>query len=122
MGCFFVHPRHRRRGAGRALLRHAERIARREGFTLLQLDVRETQHAAICLYESEGFVRWGRMPVYAMTADGCYHSGFFYSKALDLAVRWKAGSAAVTNKLCWFVAGIVVTLGALGVRSVVRKK
>ena len=121
LGCFFVHPRHRRRGAGRALLRHAEMIARREGFTLLQLDVRETQHAAIRLYESEGFVRWGRMPVYAMTADDCYHSGFFYSKALDPAVRRKAGRVAATDALCWFAAGIVATLGALGVRSVMRK-
>ena len=131
LGCFFVHPRHRRRGAGRALLRHAERVARREGFALLQLDVRETQHAAIRLYESEGFVRWGCMPVYAMTADDCYHKGFFYSKSLALAlaldpagnaVHQTAPRAAAARAFCWFVAGVVATLGVLGARAARRTK
>ena len=48
----------------------------------LNLDVRETQDAAIQLYESFGYERWGRHPVYAMV-DGKPVAGLFFFKHLD---------------------------------------
>ena len=52
-----------------------EEEARREGFTILTLDVRETQEAAIKLYESLGYERWGINPYYARV-HGAYVRGF----------------------------------------------
>ena len=37
----------------------------RSGYQVLNLDVRETQEAAIALYEAAGFIRWGTHPAYA---------------------------------------------------------
>ena len=47
----------------------------------LQLDVRDTQAAAIHLYESLGYKRWGVNPAYAQV-DGKIISGYFYSKTI----------------------------------------
>ena len=47
----------------------------------LNLDVRETQEAAIRLYESLGYVRWGINPDYAQVR-GKIIRGFYYSKRL----------------------------------------
>ena len=43
---------------------------------------RETQDAAIQLYESFGYVRWGRHPLYAVV-EGQPVEGLFYYKRLD---------------------------------------
>jgi ribosomal protein S18 acetylase RimI-like enzyme len=48
---------------------------------VLNLDVRETQEAAIALYESLGFTRWGVHPEYARVR-GQTIKGYFYTKAL----------------------------------------
>jgi ribosomal protein S18 acetylase RimI-like enzyme len=48
---------------------------------VLNLDVRETQHAAIALYESLGYTRWGEHPAYARV-KGQTVRGFFYMKVL----------------------------------------
>ena len=52
-----------------------------EGFLVLNLDVRETQTAAIAFYESRGFVRWGKHPRYAKV-DGNWIAGYHYFKDL----------------------------------------
>jgi ribosomal-protein-alanine N-acetyltransferase len=49
------HPEHRRRGLGRALLEALVRHARTEKKRLLLLEVRQSNSAAIALYESVGF-------------------------------------------------------------------
>jgi RimJ/RimL family protein N-acetyltransferase len=52
------------------------------GFEVLNLDVRETQRAAIALYESLGFRRWGTHPLYARV-EGRILAGHFFFKDLS---------------------------------------
>lgn len=80
----FVAPWGRGHGLSRDLVEIAEKHARDEGFKVLTLDVRETQHAAIRLYERLGYVRFGSLPHYAYVRDG-FVSGHFYYKELDAA-------------------------------------
>lgn len=54
----------RRRGIGRLLLRHSLATARQRGAHLVFLEVRESNHAARTLYESEGFTGVGRRARY----------------------------------------------------------
>lgn len=77
----FVAPWARGHGLARDLAVAVEETAVREGFLALSLDVRETQEAAIRLYESLGFVRWGTNPDYARV-DGRFIAGHYYSKNL----------------------------------------
>jgi len=62
------------------MLRVEER-ARATGVRVLNLDVRETQEAAIALYESLGYERWGVHPNYARVR-GRSIRGFFFTKLL----------------------------------------
>ncbi|MFP5354788.1 MAG: ribosomal protein S18-alanine N-acetyltransferase [Gemmatimonadota bacterium] len=57
-------PRARRQGMGRRLLRHALASARARGAHVVFLEVRESNHAARALYESEGFTGVGRRARY----------------------------------------------------------
>jgi hypothetical protein len=77
----FVHPAARGHGLARLLTLRVEEAARAQGTQVLNLDVRETQTAAIALYESLGYRRWGEHPLYARV-DGRIVRGFFYCKAL----------------------------------------
>ena len=77
----FVAPWARGHGLARALTLAVEDQARREGMKILRLDVRETQEAAIKLYESLGYIRWGTNPVYAQV-DGGIIAGHYYYKEL----------------------------------------
>jgi len=77
----FVAPWARGHGLARELTETVERYARREGFKVLWLDVRETQSAAIKLYESLRYVRWGTNPKYALV-NGKMISGHYYYKEL----------------------------------------
>lgn len=52
----FVHPDHRRSGAGRALLRAVADQAAAEGVVRVELSTDETNHEAQALYEAEGYV------------------------------------------------------------------
>lgn len=78
----FVAPWGRRRGAGRKLVEMGEKLALEMGYKVLQLDVRETQDAAIRLYESMGYRRWGTNPAYAMVG-GRIISGYYYTKVIS---------------------------------------
>lgn len=78
----FVAPWARGHGLARALLEAAEAAARRAGFSVIRLDVRETQDAAINLYESNGYVRWGTLSRYALV-NGAVIAGHYYFKDLD---------------------------------------
>ncbi|MDD9937135.1 MAG: ribosomal protein S18-alanine N-acetyltransferase [Myxococcales bacterium] len=48
-------PGHRRRGYGSALIRDAERVARRQGLSAVTLEVRASNAGAIGLYERGGY-------------------------------------------------------------------
>lgn len=76
----FVAPWARGHGLARALLQIAEREAGAAGFTVLRLDVRETQDAAISLYQDNGYVRWGILPYYEFVGGHTVAGHFFYKK------------------------------------------
>lgn len=78
----FVAPWARGHGLARALTQAVEDQARALGFMTLNLDVRETQTAAVKLYEKMGFTHWGTHPNYAMVA-GRSVAGLFFTKQLQ---------------------------------------
>jgi ribosomal protein S18 acetylase RimI-like enzyme len=77
----FVAPYARGHGLARMLTEGVEARARELGYHVLNLDVRETQAAAIHMYESLGFERWGTHPSYAMVR-GKTVRGYYYCKRL----------------------------------------
>jgi ribosomal protein S18 acetylase RimI-like enzyme len=74
----FVAPYARGHGLARMLLQRAEEYARSLGYHVLNLDVRETQTAAIALYEEAGFERWGTHPAYARVRGTTLRGHFYY--------------------------------------------
>ena len=88
----FVAPYARGHGLARALTRRVEEGARALGYHVLNLDVRETQTAAIALYESLGYTRWGEHPSYAR-AGGRTIRGYFYYKLLQPRTKPKPDPA-----------------------------
>ncbi|UEM03700.1 GNAT family N-acetyltransferase [Skermanella rosea] len=74
----FVAPWARGHGLARMLVRAVEMAAREAGYRVLNLDVRETQRAAIALYETLGFRRWGTHPLYANVRGQNLAGHFFY--------------------------------------------
>lgn len=81
----------RNRGLARLLTLCAEDEARKEGFRVLNLDVRETHTAAIMMYERLGYRRWGVHPCYAIVEERTI-SGYYYYK--DLTQRPEAYEAS----------------------------
>ena len=59
-----VHPGHRRRGIGEALVAELVRQLQRSGNTSLTLEVRASNESAIALYHKLGFCQVGRRPNY----------------------------------------------------------
>lgn len=80
----FVAPWARGHGLARALTATVEEEARRDGFLVLNLDVRATQEAAISLYENAGYVRYAVHPHYARVDDE-WVAGYYYYKDLQAA-------------------------------------
>lgn len=91
----FLAPWSRGHGLARQLIEIAEQHARAAGFRVLNLDVRETQRAAIRLYETLGYVRFGEHPYYAFANDR-YVRGYFYYKELSPLPKPPAGPAPET--------------------------
>ena len=78
----FIAPYARGHGLARLMTRRIEDGARALGYRVLNLDVRETQAAAIHLYETLGYHRWGEHPTYARVG-GKTIRGIFYTKQLQ---------------------------------------
>ena len=78
----FISPWARGYGLARKLLAEAERVTKEEGYSVINLDLRATQIAAISLYESHGYTRYGEHPHYAII-DGEVISGFHYTKLVN---------------------------------------
>ena len=78
----FIAPWARGHGLAEKLIKLAEDTARAEGFSVINLDVRETLNDAIALYEKLGFQRTGEHPAYAII-DGKTLKGYYYCKVLD---------------------------------------
>ncbi|MEA2777436.1 MAG: hypothetical protein QOF90_2842 [Acetobacteraceae bacterium] len=77
----YVAPYARGHGLARMLTEAVEERARELGYHILNLDVRETQTAAIRLYQTLGYIRWGEHPEYALVR-GRSVTGYFYYKRL----------------------------------------
>jgi ribosomal protein S18 acetylase RimI-like enzyme len=74
----FVAPWARGHGLARLLVEAVEAQAREEGYEVLQLHVRETQTAAIHLFEMLGYVYWGTNPYYARVRDRTIKGHYYY--------------------------------------------
>ncbi|MBN8828350.1 MAG: GNAT family N-acetyltransferase [Sphingobacteriia bacterium] len=77
----FVVPWARGYGIAKKLLEFAENEARKLGYSVIKLSVRENRTAAISLYESKGYTKWGVLPKYEIV-DGKIISGHFYYKEI----------------------------------------
>jgi len=77
----YIAPYARGHGLATMLTLGVEDRARELGYHVLNLDVRETQDAAIRLYESLGYKRWGVHPEYA-SVRGKVVRGYYYFKTL----------------------------------------
>ena len=77
---FFVAPWGRGHGLAREIIEAVEEDARADGFEILQLDVRESQRAAIQLYLALGFTHWGTNPVYARVGGHTLAGQYFYKQ------------------------------------------
>tara|TARA_B100000315_G_C14319212_1_gene470001 strand:- start:114 stop:653 length:540 start_codon:yes stop_codon:yes gene_type:complete len=77
----FVAPWARGHGLAKAMIDKAEMIGKESGFNCVQLDIRETQEAAIQLFKSKGYSQWGTNPNYAFV-NGKNIKGFYYLKKL----------------------------------------
>lgn len=78
----FVAPWARGHGLAKMLVQEAERVAKEEGFGVVNLDVRETMTRAMEIYESMGYERFGTHPAYAVV-DGEILTGYYYYKVLN---------------------------------------
>jgi ribosomal protein S18 acetylase RimI-like enzyme len=77
----YIAPYARGHGLARKLTEAVEDRARELGYHILNLDVRETQAAAIRLYQTLGYTKWGEHPEYALVR-GRSVAGFFFYKRL----------------------------------------
>jgi len=75
-----VHTRHRRKGLGDALMLGIEALAGEHGRSLLVLDTR-CDDTASTLYRKHGYIEAGRIPGYALSADGGLDgTSYFYKQ------------------------------------------
>lgn len=81
----FVAPWARGHGLAGKLIEAAEDTARKEGYAVINLDVRETLVNAMKLYEAHGFKRFGEHPCYARV-HGQVLKGYYYTKIIDPSV------------------------------------
>jgi GNAT superfamily N-acetyltransferase len=72
-----VHPSGRRHGLARRLMARLEHEALHAGRTLLTLDTRAGDKAEQ-LYRSMGWIEYGRIPGYAVQADGTFEETLFF--------------------------------------------
>ena len=77
----FVAPWARGYGLAKAMIDKAEKEAIENGASYIQLDVRETQEAAIQLFKSKGYNQWGTNPYYAQVGDKNI-KGFYFTKKI----------------------------------------
>ena len=74
----FVAPWARGYGLAKNMIDKAEIIAKESGASCVQLDIRETQEAAIQLFRSKGYKQWGINPNYAQVEGKTIKGLYFY--------------------------------------------
>lgn len=75
----FVAPWARGYGLAKQMIDYAEIMTKENGSSCIQLDIRETQEAAIQLFKSKGYKQWGLNPNYA-SVDGKTIKGLYFYK------------------------------------------
>ena len=75
----FVVPWARGYGLAKTMIDYAIVKSKENNKQSIQLDIRETQTAAIKLFESKGFIKWGENPAYAFV-NGSSIKGYYYYK------------------------------------------
>ncbi|MDB2325417.1 GNAT family N-acetyltransferase [Alphaproteobacteria bacterium] len=78
---FFIAPWARGHGLAQMIVAEAEALAKSEGFSMINLDVRATQDRAIQSFEARGFTKYATNEFYAKV-DGEYIPGLYYRKEL----------------------------------------
>ena len=76
----FVAPWARGYGLAKAMIDKAEEVGLENGAKFVQLDVRETQEAAIQLFKSKGYKQWGTNPNYAQVGGKEIKIFYFYKR------------------------------------------
>ena len=74
----FVAPWARGYGLAKKMIDQAEIVAKKNGAKCVHLDIRETQEAAIQLFKSKGYVKWGENPNYAFIHGKVIKGLYFY--------------------------------------------
>ena len=74
----FVAPWARGYGLAKKMIDTAEDIAQENSVSCVQLDIRETQEAAIQLFMSKGYKQWGANPNYALVEGKTIKGLYFY--------------------------------------------
>jgi len=74
----FVAPWARGYGLAKNMIDYAESLAKDNGIFCVQLDIRETQEAAIQLFKSKGYKQWGTNPSYAQVEGKKIKGLYFY--------------------------------------------
>ncbi len=81
LSTFFLAPWARGYGLAKSVFEKAQNEAKKEGFKVITLEVRETQHRAIQIYEQAGFIKCGTNPKSAFVEKN-FISGYYYYKEL----------------------------------------
>jgi ribosomal protein S18 acetylase RimI-like enzyme len=76
----FVAPWGRGHGLAKMLLDLAEREAAKDGFSVINIAVRETQERALTIYREHGYTEWGTMPYFEYVNASMVSGHFFYKK------------------------------------------
>ena len=74
----FVAPWARGYGLAKKMIDKVEVIAKEKNISCIQLDIRETQEAAIQLFKSKGYLQWGENPNYAFVEGKTIKGLYFY--------------------------------------------
>ena len=76
----FIAPWARGYGLAKMMIDYSIKISKENNVNSLQLDIRETQKAAIHLFKSKGFIKWGENPYYAFVGESFIKGLYFYKK------------------------------------------
>ncbi len=74
----FVAPWARGYGLAKSMIDFAVKASKENGAKCIQINIRETQDAAIQLFKSKGFTQWGENPFYANINDKFIKGLYFY--------------------------------------------
>jgi len=78
----FIAPWARGYGLAKAMIDFTEMSSKENNAKCLQIDIQATQEAAIHLFKSKGFIKWGENPCYAFI-NGKFVKGLYFFKNIQ---------------------------------------